>query len=89
MNLTIELAMLFENPVILSPFVTFKDPVWCLLVVVEEEYIDKLDKVMWKVDVIGDYFGRIPEAVFLFLPEKYPETIFSKDKRSTLDPTMV
>ena len=68
---------------------TFEDPVWCLLVVVEEEYIDKLDRVMKEVDKIGDVFGRIPEAVFLFLPEKYPETIFSKDKRSTLDPTMV
>ena len=62
---------------------------WCLLVVVEEEYIDKLDEVMKKVDEIGTDFGRIPEAVFLFLSEKYPETIFSKDKRSTLDPAMV
>ena len=68
---------------------TFEDPVWCLLVVVEEEYIDRLDEVMVKVDDLGTYFARIPEAVFLFLSEKYPETIFSKDKRSTLYPTMV
>ena len=62
---------------------------WCLLVVVEGEYIEKLDEVMKKVDEIGTDFGEIPEAVFLFLSEKYPETIFSKDKRSTLDPAMV
>ena len=69
------------------------------MVVVEGYYIDKMDEVMKKVDTIsdchscdkdlGDYFGRIPEAVFVFLPEKYPENIFSSANRNTLSPTMV
>ena len=57
----------------------------------------RMDEVMMRVDNmadskstdIGDYFGRIPEAVFVFLPEKYPDNIFSKDNRNTLSPTMV
>ena len=65
--------------------------------VVEGDYIYKMDEVMKRVDNmadtdsydIGDYFGRIPEAVFVFLPEKYPEIIFSTDNRGTLSPTMV
>ena len=72
-------------------FITFEDPVWCLMVVVEGEYIDKLEEVKEKVDDIV-WVARwplAPEVVFLFLSEKYPETIFSKDKRSTLDPAMV
>ena len=77
---------------------SFEDPVWCFVVVVEGEYIYKMDEVMKRVDKIadsdisrdiGDYFGRIPEAVFVFLPEKHPENIFSTDNRNGLSPTMV
>ena len=78
---------------------SFEDPVWCFVVVVEGDYIYKMDEVMYRVDHmrdcqtcdedIGDYFGRIPEAVFVFLPEKYPENIFSMGNRGTLSPTMV
>ena len=78
---------------------SFEDPVWCFVVVVEGEYIYKMDEVMYRVDHmrdcnrcdedIGDYFGRIPEAVFVFLPEKYPENIFRRDNRNGLSPTMV
>ena len=58
--------------------------------VVGGEYIHKLDDVMRRVDQIGDHLGfRIPETVFVFLPEKYPMTVYSKDKRHTLSPTMV
>ena len=58
--------------------------------VVGGEYIHKLDDVMRRVDQIGDHLGfRIPETVFVFLPEKYPITVYSKDKRHTLSPTMV
>ena len=75
----------------------FEDPVWCFVVVVEGDYIYKMDKVMMRVDNIadsdsediGDYFGRIPEAVFVFLPEMYPENIFSNISRNGLSPTMV
>ena len=76
----------------------FEDPAWCFVVVVEGEYIDEMDEVMKRVDKIadadpdddiGDFFGRIPEAVFVFLPEKYPENIFSTDNRNGLSPTMV
>ena len=78
-------------------FVAFEDPVWCFVVVVEGDFIYKMDEVMKRVDNIadtdspdiGDYFGRIPEAVFVFLPEKYPENIFSTDNRNGLSPTMV
>ena len=67
------------------------------MVVVEGEYIYRMDEIMMRVDNIadtdspdiGDYFGRIPEAVFVFLPEKYPENIFSTDNRNGLSPTMV
>ena len=54
--------------------------------VVGGEYIHKLDDVMIRVD---GHRGRIPEAVFVFLPEKYPMTVYSKDNRHTLSPTMV
>ena len=61
--------------------------------VVGGEYIHKLDDVMKRVegkDQIGDHLGfRIPETVFVFLPEKYPMTVYSKDNRLTLSPTMV
>ena len=75
----------------------FEDPVWCFVVVVEGNYIYKMDEVMMRVDNIadsgskdtGDYFGRIPEAVFVFLPEKYPANIFNTDNRNGLSPTMV
>ena len=75
-------------------FVAFEDPAWCFVVVVEGDIIYKMDEVMKMVDNdfgwdIGTYFGRIPEAVFVFLPEKYPENIFSKDNRNGLSPTMV
>ena len=67
------------------------------MVVVEGDYIYKMDEVMKRVDNIadadshdiGDYLGRIPEAVFVFLPEKYPENIFSTDNRNGLSPTLV
>ena len=85
--------------IIIRSFKTFEDPVWCFVVVVEGDYIYKIDKVMKKVDDmddsiegsedIGDYFGRIPEAVFVFLPEKYPENIFNTENRNGLSPTMV
>ena len=75
----------------------FEDPVWCYVVVVEGDFIYKMDEVMGKFEDddyghgsdLGTYFGRIPEAVFVFLPEKYPESVFSTDKRNTLSPTMV
>ena len=58
--------------------------------VVGGEYIHKLDDVMRRVDQIGDHLGfRIPETVFVFLPEKYPMTVYGKDNRHTLSPTMV
>ena len=57
------------------------------------EYIHKMEDVMMRVegkDQIGDHLGfRIPETVFVFLPEKYPMTVYSKDNRHTLSPTMV
>ena len=54
------------------------------------EYIHKMDDVIRRVNDIGDHLGfRIPEAVFVFLPEKYPMTVYSKDNRHTLSPTMV
>ena len=67
------------------------------MVVVEGDFIYRMDEVMMRVDNIadtdspdiGDYFGRIPEAVFVFLPEKYPENIFRRDNRNGLSPTMV
>ena len=61
--------------------------------VVGGEYIHKMDDVMKRVegkDQIGDHLGfRIPETVFVFLPEKYPMTVYGKDNRNTLSPTMV
>ena len=61
--------------------------------VVGGEYIHKMDAVMKRVegkDQIGDHLGfRIPETVFVFLPEKYPMTVYGKDNRHTLSPTMV
>ena len=67
------------------------------MVVVEGEVFYKMDEVMKRVDNIadadshdiGDYLGRIPEAVFVFLPEKYPKTVFSTNNRFTQSPTMV
>ena len=74
-------------------FTTFEDPLSCFLVVVGGEYICKMEAVMRRVegyDQIGDLLGfRIPETVFVFLPEKYPMTVYSKDNRHTLSPTMV
>ena len=61
--------------------------------VVGGEYIHKMEDVMKRVegkDQIGDHLGfRIPETVFVFLPEKYPMTVYGKDNRHTLSPTMV
>ena len=58
--------------------------------VVGGEFINKIDAVMDKLAVIKkDELKRLPEAVFLFLPETYPDNIFSKDKRHRLSPTMV
>ena len=67
--------------------------------VVGGEYIHKLDVVMRRVEMekrrdkefgIGELLGfRIPETVFVFLPEKYPMTVYGKDNRHTLSPTMV
>ena len=54
------------------------------------EFINKIDAVMDKLAVIKkDELKRLPEAVFLFLPETYPDNVFSKDKRHRLSPTMV
>ena len=69
---------------------TFEDPLECFVVVIGGEYICRMDAVMRRVDTIGDRFGyRIPETVFVFLPEKYPMTVYGKDNRHTLSPTMV
>ena len=78
---------------------SFEDPLECFVVVVGGEYICKMKAVMRRVEMekerdkefgIGELLGfRIPEAVFVFLPEKYPLTVYSKDKRHTLSPTMV
>ena len=71
-------------------FTTFEDPLSCFVVVVGGEYIHKMDDVIRRVNDIGDHLGfRIPEAVFVFLPEKYPMTVYGKDNRHTLSPTMV
>ena len=85
------------NDIIFRSFNTFEDPVGGFVVVVEGDYIYNMDEIMERVDNIadsgsrdiGDYFGRIPEAVFVFLPEKYPENIFSNISRNGLSPTMV
>ena len=47
-------------------FVTFEDPVACSLAVVEGELIRRMQEVMWKLDDIGEQFGRSPRAVFVF-----------------------
>ena len=77
----------------LRRFTTFEDPLSCNVVVVGGEYIYKMEAVMRRVegkDQIGDHLGfRIPETVFVFLPEKYPMTVYGKDNRHTLSPTMV
>ena len=74
-------------------FTTFEDPLSCFVVVVGGEYIHKMEAVTKRVegkDQIGDHLGfRITEAVFVFLPEKYPMTVYGKDNRHTLSPTMV
>ena len=68
----------------------FEDPTYCTVVVVGGEFINKIDAVMDKLAVIGrDELKRLPEAVFLFLPETYPDNVFSKEKRHRLSPTMV
>ena len=75
---------------LLKSFMNFEDPTFCTVVVVGGEYINKIDAVMDKLAVTGgDELKRLPEAVFLFLPETYPDNIFSKDKRHRLSPTMV
>ena len=69
---------------------TCEDPLSCLVVVVGGEYICQMKAVTRRVEEIGDHLGyRIPETVFVFLPEKYPITVYSKDNRHTLSPTMV
>ena len=65
--------------------------------VVGGEYIHKMDDVMRRVegkDQIGDQLGfRYTEAVFVFLPEKYPMSVYygyGKDYGyRPLSPTMV
>ena len=67
-----------------------EDPTYCTVVVVGGEFINKIDAVMDKLAVYGrDELKRLPEAVFLFLPETYPDNVFSKEKRHRLSPTMV
>ena len=77
----------------LRRFATFEDPLSCFVVVVGGEYICRMEAVMKRVEgkyQIGEYLGfRIPETVFVFLPEKYPMTVYGKDNRHTLSPTMV
>ena len=71
-------------------FMNFEDPTYCTVIVVGGEFINKIDAVMDKLSVTGaDELKRLPEAVFLFLPETYPDNIFSKDKRHRPSPTMV
>ena len=75
---------------IMNSSVNVEDPTFCSAIVVGGEFINKIDAVMDKLAVIGrDELKRLPEAVFLFLPETYPDSIFSKDKRHRLSPTMV
>ena len=69
---------------------TCEDPLSCLVVVVGGQYISQMKAVTRRVEEIGDHLGfRIPEAIFVFLPEKYPLSVYSKDNRHTLSPTMV
>ena len=71
-------------------FVTCEDPLSCLVVAVGGQYISQMKAVTRRVEEIGDHLGfRIPEAIFVFLPEKYPLSVYSKDNRHTLSPTMV
>ena len=73
-----------------NSFMNFEDPTYCTVVVVGGEFINKIDAVMDKLSVTGaDELKRLPEAVFLFLPETYPYNVFSKDERHRLSPTMV
>ena len=75
---------------VVNLFMNFEDPTYCTVVVVGGEYINKIDAVMDKLAVIGrDELKRLPEAVFLFLPETYPDNVLSKDKRHRLSPMMV
>ena len=75
---------------LLKSFMNFEDPTFCTAVLVGGEFINKIDAVMDKLAVIGeDELKRLPEAVFLFLPETYPYNVFSKDERHRLSPTMV
>ena len=67
-----------------------EDPTFCTVVVVGGEFINKIDAVMEKfAGIKKDDVKRVPEAVFLFLPETYPDNVFSKEKRHRLSPTMV
>ena len=76
--------------VMMNSTMTVEDPTFCSAIVVGGEFINKIDAIMDKLAVIGrDELKRLPEAVFLFLPETYPDNIFSKDKRHRLSPTMV
>ena len=75
---------------IVNSFMNFEDPTFCTVVVVGGEYINKIDAVMDKLAVIKkDELKRLPEAVFLFIPETYPDNVFSKENRHRLSPTMV
>ena len=75
---------------LVKSFMNFEDPTYCTAVVVGGEFINKIDAVMDKLAVYGrDELKRLPEAVFLFLPETYPDSILSKEKRHRLSPTMV
>ena len=75
---------------LLKSFMNFEDPTYCTAVVVGGEFINKIDAVMDKLAGIGlEGLKRLPEAVFLFLPETYPDSIFSKDKRHRMSPMMV
>ena len=66
---------------LLNSFMNFEDPTYCTVVVVGGEFINKIDAVMDKLAVIGrDDLKRLPLAVFLFLPETYPDSVFRKDK---------
>ena len=77
---------------LVKSFMNFEDPTYCTAVVVGGEFINKIDAVMDKLaGMINwlDELTRLPEAVFLFLPETYPDSIFSKDKRNRMSPMMV
>ena len=52
-------------------FVSLTDPTQCTLVLVGEEYSTQMAAVSSRVDQIADQMGRVPVAVFFFLPSTF------------------